>query len=180
MTTSPATPTPVSAVATVVEFTLPVGYEDPAQPGVLHREGRMRLATAADEILPLRDPRVQANPAYLSVIVLSRVVVALGEVEAVTPKVVEGLFAADLTFLQDLYDSVNGAAGPADDGTTVCPRCEHRFRAGGDPPGKSGSTPPTGSPTSWPSSEWGWAGRTRTCSASSTGSAAGGPTGPVR
>ena len=148
-----AAPTTVSPVATVVEFTLPIGYEDPARPGVLHREGRMRLATAADEILPLRDPRVQANPAYLSVIVLSRVVVSLGDVEAVTPKVVEGLFAADLTFLYDLYDSVNGAVGHVEEGSggeVVCPRCENRFRAGGEPPGKSAATPPCDWPTSSP------------------------------
>jgi hypothetical protein len=130
-------------VATVVPFDLPVGYSDKA--GRVHRSGEMRLATAADEILPLRDPRVQANPAYLSVIVLSRVVVRLGDLELVTPQVVEGLFAADLTFLQDLYDDLNGAAGGE---TVTCPRCEHEFRRAGGSPGKSLPTPQTVSSTS--------------------------------
>ena len=84
------------------EFTLPLGYLDAE--GGLHRRGTMRLATAADEIQPLRDPRVQQNPAYLTVILLSRVITSLEGVEPVTPQVVEGLFAADLAHLQDLYN----------------------------------------------------------------------------
>ena len=104
-------------------FTLPRGYVDGE--GSLHREGVMRLATAADEILPLRDPRVQANAAYLVVIVLSRVITRLGSLADVNPRVVEGLFASDLAFLQDLYNRING-----DGAVTVnalCPRCEHSF-----------------------------------------------------
>jgi hypothetical protein len=87
------------------EFTLPLGYVD--ADGELHREGTMRLATAADEILPLKDPRVRANDAYLIVIILSRVIERLGSLSQVTPKVVEGLFAADLAYLQDLYNRIN-------------------------------------------------------------------------
>ena len=68
----------------------------------------MRLATAADEILPLKDPRVQGNPAYLVVILLSRVITRLGSLPAVNPKVIEGLFAADLAYLQDFYNRING------------------------------------------------------------------------
>lgn len=86
-------------------FTLPLGYLD--EDGTLHREGTMRLATAADEIHPLRDPRVQQNDAYLIVIILARVVTSLGSLGQVTTKVVEGLYAADLAFLQELYNSVN-------------------------------------------------------------------------
>ena len=67
----------------------------------------MRLATARDEIEPLRDPRVKENEAYLTVIMLSRVITELGTVDQVTPKVVEGLFAADLAYLQDLYAVIN-------------------------------------------------------------------------
>src|SRR6266581_7822845 len=95
---------------TEFEFTLPMGYVD--QNGTLHREGVMRLATAADEILPLKDPRVQGNEAYLTVILLSRVIVRLGSVGQVTPKVIEGLFAADLAYLQEFYNRVN-RGGPA-------------------------------------------------------------------
>lgn len=91
---------------TEIEFTLPRGYVD--ADGVLHKDGTMRLATAADEILPLKDPRVQQNPAYLAVIVLSRVITHLGAVPDVNTKVVEGLFASDLNYLQALYESLNG------------------------------------------------------------------------
>jgi hypothetical protein len=92
---------------TEVEFTLPKGYLD--EHGVLHRRGVMRLATAADEILPLRDPRVQQNQAYLAVIVLARVIVKLGDVPNIDTRLVEGLFASDLDYLQRLYEEVNGA-----------------------------------------------------------------------
>jgi hypothetical protein len=104
------------------DFTLPFGFVD--EDGTLHRDGTMRLATAADEILPLADPRVQRNAAYLSVILLSRVVTRLGSVEQITPRTVESLFAADLAHLQDLYASVNGFHGHSE---LVCPECRHAF-----------------------------------------------------
>jgi hypothetical protein len=91
---------------TEVEFTLPKGYVDGE--GALHRDGVMRLATAADEILPLKDPRVQQNPAYLTIIVLARVITRLGSVPSINTKVVEGLFASDLSHLQALYERLNG------------------------------------------------------------------------
>jgi hypothetical protein len=91
---------------TEVEFTLPKGYLDTH--GVLHRRGIMRLATAADEILPLRDPRVQQNPAYLAIIVLARVIVKLGDLPSIDTKTIEGLFAADLDYLQRTYERING------------------------------------------------------------------------
>ena len=113
------------AFQTEFPFTLPRGYVGPD--GSLHREGVMRLATAADEILPMKDPKVQANPAYLTVILLSRVVVKLGSIESVNTKVIENLFASDLAFLQEFYRRVN------EDGTSsvkvVCPKCEHSFEA---------------------------------------------------
>lgn len=99
------------SLRTEYEFTLPKGYVD--DHGGLHRDGVMRLATARDEIQPQRDPRVQENEAYLTVIMLSRVVTQLGDLDQVTPKVVEGLFAADLAFLQDLYGIIN-FGDPAD------------------------------------------------------------------
>lgn len=94
---------------TEFDFTLPRGYVD--GDGTLHRHGRMRLATAADEILPLRDPRVKANEAYLTCIVLSRVITQLGSLEELHPKIIEGLFLKDLTYLQDLYQRMNSADG---------------------------------------------------------------------
>jgi hypothetical protein len=105
------------------DFTLPLGYLD--KEGMLHREGVMRLATAADEILPLKDPRVQKNPAYLAVILLSRVVTRLGGVDPITPNVIEGLFAADLAYLQSLYNEVNRLDDERD--VVHCPQCQHRF-----------------------------------------------------
>ena len=91
---------------TEIEFELPKGYVDEA--GTLHRRGLMRLATAADEILPLRDPRVQQNEAYLAVIVLARVIVRLGSLADIHTGVVEGLYASDLAYLQRLYEKFNG------------------------------------------------------------------------
>ena len=92
---------------TEVEFELPKGYLD--ESGTLHRRGVMRLATAADEILPLRDPRVQQNEAYLAVIVLARVIVRLGTLQDIHTGVIEGLYASDLAFLQRLYEQLNSA-----------------------------------------------------------------------
>lgn len=90
---------------TEFEFTLPKGYLDGE--GNLHRRGVMRLAKAMDEIVPLKDPRVQGNPAYATVLILSRVVVKLGALESVSPRVIEELYAADLNHLYDLYRQVN-------------------------------------------------------------------------
>jgi hypothetical protein len=101
---------------TEVEFTLPKGCVDPA--GVLHKQGTMRLATAADEILPLRDPRVQQNPAYLTVIVLARVIVKLGSLSEIDTQVIERLFASDLDYLQRLYERLNSS----DETESVVPR----------------------------------------------------------
>ena|SRR5438270_2495969 len=108
---------------TEYEFTLPFGFAD--DEGNLHRQGVMRMATAADEILPLKDPRVQSNEAYLVVILLSRVVTRLGSVSQVTPKVIEGLFAADLAFLQEFYNRINRNGKPELD--AVCPKCSQQF-----------------------------------------------------
>lgn len=110
-------------VQTEFPFTLPVGYVD--QEGTLHREGVMRMATAYDEIAPLRDPRVQNNPGYLVLILLSRVVTRLGTLQHLNPKVIESLFAADLAFLQDLYQRINhqGHARLL----VACPHCQGEF-----------------------------------------------------
>ncbi len=108
---------------TEFDFTLPRGYID--ENGVLHREGTMRLATAMDEITPLRDPRVRNNEAYLTVILLSRVITKLGTLRTITTHTIENLFAADLSYLQDFYRRVN-----EDDSmhqTAHCPNCGHDF-----------------------------------------------------
>lgn len=91
---------------TEFEFTLPKGYV--GDDGVLHRRGTMRLATARDELEPLRDPRVSGpEDPFLTVIVLSRVVTELGTLRQVTPRDIEGLFAVDLAYLQDFYGVIN-------------------------------------------------------------------------
>jgi hypothetical protein len=99
---------------TEFDFVLPRGYVAPD--GSLHRKGRMRLATAMDEIAPLRDPRVKANQAYLVIILLARVITRLGEVEVIDTGVVENLFSADLSFLQDFYRKINEIGGEEDEG----------------------------------------------------------------
>ena len=91
----------------------------------MHRRGTMRLATARDEILPLRDPRVRDNEAYLTVVVLARVVVELGTLPMVDTSVVERMFAADLAFLQDLYRRVNAEGHTR--AAVRCPSCSHDF-----------------------------------------------------
>jgi hypothetical protein len=108
---------------TEFEFTLPKGYVD--KDGNLHRQGIMRLANAKDEISPLQDPRVQRNNAYLVVILLSRVVTRLGELTDVNPGVIENLFSADLSYLQDMYRRINtnGHARVK----VSCPECEGEF-----------------------------------------------------
>ena len=113
-------------------FTLPRGYVDAE--GNLHREGEMRLATAYDEIAPMKDPRVQANPGYLVIILLSRVITRLGEVEPINPKVLESMFAGDLAYLQDLYRRIN--ENGLNRLAVACPYCEKEFEAEIDSPGE--------------------------------------------
>jgi len=110
-------------VRTEVPFTLPRGYVDAA--GEVHREGVMRLATARDEIEPLRDAEVRANEAYLSVLLLARTVTRLGGVTEVTPSVIEALFAVDFDHLQRLYERLNTDGEAV--GVVACPSCEHEF-----------------------------------------------------
>lgn len=104
------------AFQTEIEFDLPKGYVDGE--GLLHRHGVMRLATAADEILPMRDPRVQENEAYLPVIVLARVITQLGSLKDVHTGVIEGLYASDLAFLETLYAEFNAGSEIAEEPAT--------------------------------------------------------------
>ena len=118
----PSTPDAAPLIATAlqaeVDFSLPTGYVDAS--GTVHRDGRMRLATARDELAPLVDPRVARNRAYLVVLLLARVVTRLGTVPAVTPEVIEGLYATDFSFLQKLYRRLN--LDPLEAAPT-CPHC---------------------------------------------------------
>ena len=117
---------------TEYEFSLPKGYVD--EEGNLHKKGIMRLATAADEILPMKDSRVQSNPAYLTVILFSRVITKLGNLQTINTKIIENLFASDLSYLQEFYRRIN------ENGTgkikATCPKCEHQFELEVEPPGE--------------------------------------------
>ena len=108
---------------TEIPFTLPRGYVD--ESGVTHREGTIRLATARDEIEPLRDAEVRRNEAYLSVLLLARTVTRIGDITDISPPVIEQLFAADFDHLQRLYERLN-ADGEAV-GVVSCPSCAHEF-----------------------------------------------------
>ena len=108
---------------TEYEFSLPKGFIDPQ--GNLHREGVMRLATAMDEITPMKDPRVRNNDAYLSIIILSRVITRLGDMNNVNTGTMEGMFTSDLSYLQEFYRSIN--EGGSSIGRVACPSCKSEF-----------------------------------------------------
>ena len=108
---------------TEIEFTLPRGYVDAS--GNLHREGTMRLATARDEIEPLREVEVRQNQAYLSVLLLARTITRIGEVTEITPELVEGMYAADFDHLQRLYERINTDGEAV--GAVTCPHCSAPF-----------------------------------------------------
>jgi len=113
-------------------FTLPRGYL--ASDGTIHREGVMRLALAGDEILPLEDPRVKGNRAYLVILLLARVITRLGDLagDAITPAIIEGLYSADLAHLQRVFRQIN----ELDDDPCreiSCPHCGGSF----DPEGRT-------------------------------------------
>lgn len=109
---------------TEIAFTLPRGYRD--QDGQLHRQGRMRMATALDEVESVAHPQVQANEAYLPIVLLSRVLVELGSLPAVTTDVVEGLYAADMAYLEDVYVQLNSYEGIVVE--AQCPHCHSALR----------------------------------------------------
>jgi hypothetical protein len=111
------------ALRTEFAFELPRGYVDAT--GTVHRSGIMRLATARDELVPLRDDRVRENPQYLTVVLLARVITRLGTLTDVHAGIVEDLFAADLAFLQDLYRRINSEGHTR--AAVACPECGHQF-----------------------------------------------------
>ncbi len=134
-TAGPAAETPRETLRTEFAFELPRGYVDDA--GTVHRSGVMRLATARDELVPLRDDRVRENPAYLTVVLLARVITRIGAVTDVHAGIVENLFASDLAFLQDMYRRINSEGHTR--ATVSCPECGHGFAVdlSGSRPGES-------------------------------------------
>lgn len=118
-----AAPTRVDTLRTEFEFELPRGYVDEA--GTVHRRGAMRLSTARDELVPLRDVRVRENPAYLSVVLLGRVITRLGSLPMVHDGIVENMFASDLAFLQDFYEQINAEGHTL--ASVTCPNCAEDF-----------------------------------------------------
>src|SRR3954465_10347072 len=121
-TALPAPEEPTTLV-TEFQFDLPRGYVHRAGP--VHRRGVMRLATARDELVPLHDDRVRENPAYLTVVLLARVITELGTLSDVHAGIIEGLFAPDLAFLQDRYRRINPEGHPK--ARVVCPACKHEM-----------------------------------------------------
>jgi hypothetical protein len=110
------------AFKTEYAFRLPRGFVD--ENGTLHRDGVMRLATARDEIVPLQDYRVQANRAYLVIVLLSRVVTKLGDLTRINVDTIENLFSTDLAYLQEFYRKINEEGGAPKHHVT-CPKCQH-------------------------------------------------------
>ncbi|MGW2960421.1 hypothetical protein ACWDGI_18290 [Streptomyces sp. NPDC001220] len=115
--------TPVEVLRTEFPFQLPRGYVD--EHGTVHRDGVMRLSTARDELIPLRDVRVQENPAFLSVVLLGRVITRLGTLSFVHDGIVENMFASDLAFLQDFYRQINAEGHTR--AAVNCPHCSEPF-----------------------------------------------------
>ncbi|MEU0964243.1 hypothetical protein ABZ357_01950 [Streptomyces sp. NPDC005917] len=115
--------TPVEVLRTEFPFQLPRGYVD--EQGTVHRDGVMRLSTARDELIPLRDVRVQENPAFLSVVLLGRVITRLGTLPLVHDGIVENMFASDLAFLQDFYRQINAEGHTR--AAVNCPHCSEPF-----------------------------------------------------
>ena len=128
---APAAPT----LQTEFEFVLPRGYVD--EQGNVHRQGRMRIARARDEIFPQSDPKVRENSSYLTVILLTRTITSLGTLPEVDTYVVESLFASDLAFLQDLYRRINQEGHTQ--AAVTCPHCSQEFTVdiAGDASGES-------------------------------------------
>ncbi|MGC9475763.1 hypothetical protein ACP4I1_16585 [Streptomyces sp. WG4] len=122
-TQAPADPAPHRELVTEFPFELPRGYVD--ESGTVHRDGVMRLSTARDELVPLRDVRVQENPAYLSVVLLGRVITRLGTLTMVHDGIVENMFASDLAFLQDFYRQINAEGHTR--AAVQCPHCSEPF-----------------------------------------------------
>jgi len=123
LTQTPLQTAAQTPVQTVFPFTLPHGLVD--SDGNLHRDGTMRLATAFDEVEPLKDPRVRANPGYLVIILLARVITRLGGVEHVNTRAIENLYAADLAYLQDFYQRINQNGHSRLQ--VACPHCAGEF-----------------------------------------------------
>jgi hypothetical protein len=122
----------VSSEPTEFPFTLPRGYVDPE--GRVHKQGIMRLATAKDEVAPLQDHRVKANPGYLAVILLARVVTRLGDLEQIYPQVIEDLPVADFAYLQSLYRRINQEGH--NQLKVTCPECNKTFEVEAEPMGE--------------------------------------------
>lgn len=121
--TGTSEPQEPAALRTEFEFELPRGYVD--RSGTVHRNGVMRLATARDELVPLHDDRVRENPAYLTIVLLGRVITRLGTMDEVHGGILENMFASDVAFLQDLYRRINQEGHTR--AAVSCPACHHDF-----------------------------------------------------
>jgi hypothetical protein len=108
---------------TEFDFTLPRGLID--SQNRVHRHGKMRLATAKDEILVQKERKVQETPAYGALVMLSLVITRLGSFNTVSPDVLEGLLLHDIAYLREFYNRINQQGNthiPAQ-----CPHCNTQF-----------------------------------------------------
>jgi|SRR5579875_910733 len=135
---APPPPSRPEPLRTEFEFELPRGYVDSV--GTVHKRGIMRLSTARDELVPLRDVRVRENPPFLSVVLLGRVITRLGTLPEVHDGIVEKMFASDLAYLQDFYQQINAEGHTRAE--VVCPSCAETFEVelGGSRLGESQGT----------------------------------------
>lgn len=117
---------------TEFDFLLPRGLVDGK--GQLHRQGRMRLATAKDEIACLKDERVRQDPTYGSLVMLAAVVIELGSLENITPELLENLYRPDFQYLRVFYEQIHQSAQPLL--PTQCPSCQHPFQVALTPVGE--------------------------------------------
>ena len=114
-----------NTINTEFNFILPRGLVAPQ--GGIHRQGVMRLATAKDEIYVQKDSRVQRDPAYGVLVMLSRVIIQLGSLSSVTPELLEELFTRDLAYLREFYNRINQQGNAYI--SVECPQCNSQFSA---------------------------------------------------
>ena len=122
----------MSSEPTEFPFTLPRGFVDSG--GRVHKQGTMRLAAAKDEVVPLQDHRVKANPGYLAVILLARVITRLGDLPQIYPQVIEDLPVADFAYLQSFYRRINLEG--YNQLKVTCPECNKTFEVEAEPTGE--------------------------------------------
>lgn len=105
------------------EFTLPKGYRSSS--GELWKHGAMRLATAKDEMEAMNHPKAKAMSEYVTIVLLSKVIIRLENEITITPEMIETFYSADVNFLQHMYQTINQEELAYIH--VVCPHCGKEF-----------------------------------------------------